>query len=58
MPAEGVPLSPNEMSKDELVRISKIFHSLGVKKVKITGGEPCVRPDIVQIFNELKPLFP
>jgi molybdenum cofactor biosynthesis enzyme MoaA len=49
MPAEGVKLSPHEMTADEIIRLSKIFHSLGVKKIKLTGGEPAVRPDIVPI---------
>ena len=44
----GVELKP-DMTADEIIRLSKIFHSLGVKKIKLTGGEPAVRPDIVPI---------
>ena len=57
MPAEGVELSPTEISKTEIIRLAKIFQSLGVQKVKLTGGEPAVRHDIVDIVTELKPLF-
>jgi cyclic pyranopterin phosphate synthase len=42
-----------DMSLDEIVEICKAFHSLGVEKVKITGGEPLVRRDIVEIVAEM-----
>ena len=49
MPAEGVPLSPTQLTADEITRLATIFKDLGVKKVKLTGGEPAVRKDIVEI---------
>ncbi len=34
------------LSWDELERLGRVFHGLGIRKVRITGGEPMVRPGI------------
>ena len=57
MPAEGVPLSPTQLTAGEIGRLATIFKDLGVKKVKLTGGEPAVRNDIVQITQQMSALF-
>ncbi|MEM3420881.1 MAG: GTP 3',8-cyclase MoaA [Candidatus Hadarchaeum sp.] len=46
---EGCPESSREMSPDEIGSIVKIASELGVEKIKITGGEPLLRDDIVDI---------
>ncbi|MFI5357099.1 MAG: GTP 3',8-cyclase MoaA [Opitutales bacterium] len=38
----------------ELVRIGRAFRSLGVEKVRLTGGEPLLRPDLPDIIRALK----
>jgi cyclic pyranopterin phosphate synthase len=40
-----------EMSVDEIVRIVRIAVRLGISKVKLTGGEPLIRKDIVEIVK-------
>ena len=60
MPAEGVELSAREqlLSASELQRVMALFVSEGVTKLRFTGGEPLVRPDLaalVQAASELKP---
>jgi len=40
-----------EMTVDEIVRIVRIAVDLGISKVKITGGEPLVRKDVVEIVR-------
>ena len=52
MPAEGVQWQPHEniLRYEDLLRLCRIFASLGVTKFKLTGGEPLVRkglPDLV-----------
>lgn len=42
------------LSVDEIVTIVKLFTQLGFKKVKITGGEPLVRKDVVEIVKAIK----
>ena len=48
-----LPNSSSEMTPEEMERIVRIMASLGVSRVKLTGGEPTVRPDIVEIVRRL-----
>ena len=41
------------LSFDEIYRLVKIFVSLGVQKVRLTGGEPLLRPNIDQLIQRL-----
>jgi cyclic pyranopterin phosphate synthase len=41
------------LSLDELDRLCSAFVRLGVNKIRITGGEPLVRPQIISFFHEL-----
>lgn len=56
MPAEGVQLSPKShlLTTDEVILISKLFVSQGVRKIRLTGGEPTIRKDLVDIISRLK----
>ena len=40
-----------EMSTDEVVRIARVAVSLGISRIKLTGGEPLLRSDIVGIVR-------
>ncbi|ODQ81481.1 hypothetical protein BABINDRAFT_18435, partial [Babjeviella inositovora NRRL Y-12698] len=55
MPAEGVELSPegNLLTTPEILRLARLFVSQGVRKVRLTGGEPTIRSDILELVNEL-----
>jgi cyclic pyranopterin phosphate synthase len=44
------------MQKDEIETLSKIFVSLGVNKIRLTGGEPLVRKDAAEIIMALSKL--
>lgn len=56
MPGCGVPSVPHDMILrfDEIVRLVKIFCSIGIKNVKITGGEPLVRKGTVDLIKDIK----
>lgn len=58
MPAEGVHLSEKHklMTSEEILGFAKIFSSLGVKKIRLTGGEPLVRKDAGDIIKNLSGL--
>ena len=58
MPDEKINFYPNSklMSADELLNIAKIFVSLGVKKIRLTGGEPLIRKDAREIIARLSNL--
>lgn len=58
MPADGIPLRPRDefMRTEEVYEIAKTFVSLGVKKIRLTGGEPFVRKDIGKVIELLSSL--
>ena len=53
MPEEGIPFKPSNelLNTEEIKRIVKISVSLGVKKVRFTGGEPLLRKDIFELIQ-------
>ena len=53
MPEEGFPVAPKEelLSSEELVRLVSIAVSQGMTKIRLTGGEPLVRKDLVEIVS-------
>ncbi|CAO4383345.1 unnamed protein product [Caenorhabditis nigoni] len=53
MPAEGVPLKPKDkmLNNEEVLRLVRLFADHGIDKVRLTGGEPTIRKDIVQIVE-------
>lgn len=53
---EGQSPSTDEMSVAEIEKAVDIASSLGIRKVKITGGEPLMRDDIVEIVRSISPL--
>ncbi len=56
MPDKGIRWISHEeiLSYDEIARLCKILSELGVKKVKITGGEPLVRKGAATLVKQLK----
>ncbi|MFX1486068.1 MAG: GTP 3',8-cyclase MoaA [Promethearchaeota archaeon] len=42
----------DEMSVEEITRIARIAAELGIKNIKITGGEPLLRKDIIEIVKQ------
>lgn len=55
MPEEDYAFMPNQrlMQKDEIVQLATLFVQNGVKKIRLTGGEPLVRKDAAAIIKEL-----
>ena len=56
MPEEGIESIPHDeiLTYDEILRICEIVSELGIRKIKITGGEPLVRKDIVNLIRDIK----
>jgi cyclic pyranopterin phosphate synthase len=42
------------MTRDEIARIARVFAGLGVRKVRLTGGEPLLRADLAPIIGAIK----
>ena len=50
---------PHLMTHDEILRAALLLRSLGIEKVRLTGGEPTTRPDLVEIVRGLSAIgFP
>lgn len=58
MPEEDYEFTPalRLMQKEEIETLAKIFVSLGVNKIRLTGGEPLVRKDAGEIISALSKL--
>uniref|UniRef100_A0A2I2ZR05 Molybdenum cofactor biosynthesis protein 1 n=1 Tax=Gorilla gorilla gorilla TaxID=9595 RepID=A0A2I2ZR05_GORGO len=58
MPEEGVPLTPkaNLLTTEEILTLARLFVKEGVDKIRLTGGEPLIRPDVVDIVAQLQRL--
>ena len=56
MPEDGVQWLPHEeiLRYEELLRLCRIFVSLGITKFKLTGGEPLVRKGVADFIRSLK----
>ncbi len=55
MPEHGIDWTPQSkiLHKDEIIRLARLFVSMGIRKIRLTGGEPLVRRDIFEIVEEL-----
>ena len=55
MPEEGIVLREKAafMTAEELISIAKVFVNLGVRKIRLTGGEPLVKKNVGLVINEL-----
>lgn len=58
MPEEGIHYLPEKqlLTWEEMLRIVQQLHVLGLKKVRITGGEPLLRNGIMEFLEELSRL--
>ena len=55
MPEEGIHYMPKKelLTFEEIVRVVTVMAALGVSKVRLTGGEPFVRNDLMQLIRRL-----
>ena len=61
MPAENVQFLPRGelLTYEEIVRFVKAAVQVGIRKLRITGGEPLVRSDVsqlIQMLSEIEPI--
>jgi cyclic pyranopterin phosphate synthase len=58
MPAEGLPWleRASVLSFEEIERLVALFASMGVRSLRLTGGEPLVRKDFPRLAGMLAPL--
>ncbi|MDT4915808.1 MAG: 3,8-cyclase [Pseudonocardiales bacterium] len=60
MPAEGLPwlAKAQRLDDDEFLRLSELFLRLGVRSIRLTGGEPLVHPTLPDVIGRLAALEP
>lgn len=58
LPEEFSDWLPNEklLTTDELIRVIQVAVNCGITEVRLTGGEPLLRPDIVEIVSQISKL--
>ena len=60
MPVEGLVWLPNDslLTDDEIIRVLRVAIQHGIERVRLTGGEPLIRPSIVEIVRSIAALSP
>ncbi len=53
---KGFTEPEDRISLDDYVRLVRLFSELGVSKVRLTGGEPLVRPDLPDMVRKISAL--
>ncbi|MBI5022363.1 MAG: GTP 3',8-cyclase MoaA [Ignavibacteriales bacterium] len=55
IPPQGIRLKERSeiLTFDEVERLTRIFALMGVKKIRLTGGEPLVRKDLPRLIHRL-----
>src|SRR5215218_2479374 len=56
MPAVGMQFTPRPelLTSDELLLVVRAAAAAGFQKLRLTGGEPTLRPDLVQLVAAMK----
>ena len=45
--------SQERLSFEEIVRLSRLFAGIGVRKLRLTGGEPLLRANVAELIGDL-----
>ena len=55
LPEEGVVFRPRAeiLSFEEITRVARVARSIGVDALRITGGEPLLRKDVVELVRQI-----
>ena len=56
MPTEHVEFLPRPeiLTFEELTRVTRVFAGLGIRKIRLTGGEPLVRKNLPELIRQLR----
>ncbi|MGC9517615.1 MAG: GTP 3',8-cyclase MoaA [Methanomicrobiales archaeon] len=53
---DGIMPQSNEMTPEEIFKIAKVAKDIGIRKIRLSGGEPLIRNDIVEIVEKISSL--
>src|SRR4051812_5447698 len=56
MPAEGLKWLPHDsiLTFEEIARVVRVMSEAGVTRVRLTGGEPTVRRDLIDLVRQIR----
>lgn len=59
MPKDGVTLTakPHLLTTEEVLHLAKLFVQQGINKIRLTGGEPTIHRDLLNIVRKWKSKF-
>jgi cyclic pyranopterin phosphate synthase len=52
--AHSLEPSASPLSREEIRRLVTIFGRLGVRRIRLTGGEPTLRPDLLDVVRDVR----
>jgi cyclic pyranopterin phosphate synthase len=52
--APGGEQGGDPLTREELARVVRLFADLGVRRVRLTGGEPTLRPDLLDVVRDVR----
>lgn len=60
MPDQGLQWLHRDkhLTDEEIIRLLTVFHALGIKKVRLTGGEPFMRPGFMALLQRIHAALP
>jgi cyclic pyranopterin phosphate synthase len=47
-----------QLSYEEIIRLARLFVAMGVRKLRLTGGEPLLRPNLAELVASLRAIAP
>lgn len=53
---DGIVAQDYEMTPDEIYRVAKIAKDIGIEKIRLSGGEPLIREDVIEIVKKISSL--
>ena len=55
LPADGMDWMPRDelLSYEEVGRLVRVFADLGIRRIRLTGGEPLIRKDLERLVEEI-----
>ncbi len=56
MPKSGIQSLPHNeiMTFEEVIRVAKVASGIGIRKIKVTGGEPLLRKNLIFLIRKLR----
>lgn len=51
---EGIKEADNELTLHEIIQYTRVLYDVGIRKIKLMGGEPTLRNDLVDVISGIR----